>query len=86
MTMSGTNDDLDLRVVLETSDLSRIALGEGLLESAGIPYLARGEGIQDLFGIGRLVPVNPITGPVVIQVAAADEARARDLLARLADD
>ena len=84
--MSDDARDLDLRTVLETSDLGRISLAEGILEGAEIPYLARGEGIQDLFGFGRLVPVNPITGPVAIQVTAEDEARARDLLAELGGD
>jgi hypothetical protein len=88
--MTDQNDrhdqDLDLRTVLETSDLGLIALAEGILEGAEIPYLARGEGIQDLFGMGRLVPVNPVSGPVEIQVTADNEARARDLLADLATD
>ena len=53
---------------------------EGLLESAGIPYLARGKHIQDLFGFGRLVAVNPITGPVEIQVRSSDLAAAREIL------
>jgi hypothetical protein len=84
--MSEAKDDLDLRVVLATSDLGEIALAEGILEGAEIPYLARGEGIQDLFGLGRLVPVNPITGPVSIEVAAENELRARELLAGLRED
>lgn len=73
--------DLDLRTVLETSDQTAISLAEGLLENAGIHYLARGEGIQDLFGLGRLVPVNPITGPITLQVTAEDYEAARQLLA-----
>ncbi|MEZ4386224.1 MAG: DUF2007 domain-containing protein [Candidatus Krumholzibacteriia bacterium] len=77
--------DLDLRTVLESSDLGLIAIVEGILEGNDIRYLARGEGIQDLFGFGRLVPVNPISGPVVIQVAPEDEEAARDLLADLVD-
>lgn len=75
--------DLDLRTVLQTSDLGVIALAEGILEGEQIPYLARGEGLQDLFGLGRLVPVNPISGPVSIQVAAENEVRAGELLADL---
>jgi hypothetical protein len=84
--MSENSHDLDLRTVLETSDLGLIALAEGILEGAGIEYLARGEGIQDLFGIGRLVPVNPVSGPVEIQVAPENEAEARDLLNDLIAD
>ena len=84
--MSDHPDDLDLRTVLETSDPALIAITEGLLEGAGIEYLAKGENIQDLFGFGRLVPVNPISGPVVIQVAADNVAEARDLLNDLGTD
>jgi hypothetical protein len=73
--------DLDLRTILVTSDLTTISMAEGILEGAEIRYLARGEDIQDLFGLGRLVPVNPISGPVEIQVLAEDEVRARELLA-----
>ena len=84
--MTESHDDLDLRTVLETSDLGLIALAEGILEGADIEYLARGEGIQDLFGMGRLVPVNPVSGPVLIQVAAENEQRALDLLGDLRAD
>jgi len=78
--MSDKSHDLDLRTVLETSDPALIAIAEGILEGANIEYLAKGESIQDLFGIGRLVPVNPISGPVTIQVAAENEAEALALL------
>jgi len=84
--MTDKNHDLDLRTVLETSDPALIAIAEGILEGANIEYLARGENIQDLFGLGRLVPVNPISGPVVIQVAADNVAEARDLLNDLGTD
>lgn len=84
--MTDSSDELDLRTVLETNDLGLIAVAESLLEGAEIEYLARGEGIQDFFGLGRLVPVNPISGAVEIQVAAENEAQARELLADLASD
>ena len=83
--MGDRNHDLDLRTILATSNLATISLAEGILEDAGIPYLAKGEHIQDLFGLGRLVPVNPVSGPVEIMVNAEDEARAAELLADLAD-
>jgi len=76
-------NDLDLETVLATNDAGMIDIAESLLEGAGIPYLAKGEGVQDLFGLGRLTAVNPITGPVEIQVNAADAASARRLLAEL---
>ena len=47
---------------------------------------SRREGIQDLFGMGRLVLVNPVSGPVVIQVAAENADQARALLNDLATD
>lgn len=77
------DNDLDLATVLATSDLGLIDIAEGLLDGAGIPYLAKGEGVQDLFGLGRLTTVNPITGPVEIQVNTSDADSARQLLAEL---
>jgi hypothetical protein len=77
------HNDLDLVTVLATNDLGLIDIAESLLEGASIPYLAKGQGVQDLFGLGRLTAVNPITGPVEIQVNAADEESARRLLAEL---
>ena len=84
--MGDHNNDLDLRTVLKTSDLASISQVEGILEGAGIRYLAKGEHIQDLFGFGRLVPVNPLIGPVEIQVNAEDEKRAVELLAEFTGD
>jgi len=75
--------DIELVTVLETGDKGLLALAEGILEGAEIPYLARGEMIQDLFGLGRLTAVNPITGPVAIQVDRRDLADAQALLADL---
>jgi len=73
--------DLKLVPVLTASQEADIVIIESLLAEAGIPYLARGEKIQDLFGIGRVVEVNPITGPVEFTVAAADVEAARQVLA-----
>lgn len=74
------DNDLDLVTVLATNDLGLIDIAEGLLEGAGIRYLAKGEGVQDLFGLGRLTAVNPITGPVEVQVVAGDAESARRVL------
>ena len=54
---------------------------ESVLKQGGIPYLAKGEQIQDLFGFGQMVVVNPVTGPVEVQVRMDDAATARELLA-----
>jgi hypothetical protein len=66
--------------VLETSDPALLAVAKSLLEEAGIPFYAKGEGLQDLFALGRLTGVNPVSGPVEIQVSAEDAAEARALL------
>jgi hypothetical protein len=73
--------DLVLVPVLTATREADIVMIESLLGDAGIRYLARGERIQDLFGLGRLVGINPITGPVEFTVAAADEEDARRILA-----
>ena len=67
--------------MLHKSFKADVVIVESLLADAGIRYLARGEQIQDLFGIGRLVGVNPITGPVEFTVAADDAQDARAVLA-----
>ena len=84
--MGDLSNDLDLRTVLMTSDLATISLAEGILAGAEIPYIARGKDIQDLFGIGRLVPINPVSGPVNFQVNAEDAERASILLAELTEE
>ncbi len=77
--------DLNLVPVLETGNAVRTALVKSLLEDAQIPYLARNDQLQDLFGFGRLVPVNPISGPVIFLVPDEYADEARDILTRLDD-
>jgi hypothetical protein len=77
---------LELVAVFQTSDLGEMAYAKSLLEEAGIPFLARNELLQDLFGFGRAVPVNPVTGPVIFQVPAEDVELAREILAVLLED
>ncbi|MBU0742161.1 DUF2007 domain-containing protein [bacterium] len=77
--------ELNLVSVLETGDAIRTALVKSLLEEAQIPYLARNDQLQDLFGFGRLVPVNPISGPVIFLVPDEYADEARDMLAQLDD-
>ncbi len=72
--------DLELAQLVETGDAIRAALVKSLLDDAGIPYLARNEQLQDLFGFGRLVPVNPISGPVIFMVPADRIEEAQALL------
>lgn len=71
---------LDLVTVLETGDARLALAARGLLTDAGIPFLARNEQLQDLFGLGRLVPCNPVSGPVTFQVAAEQAEAARRAL------
>jgi len=72
--------DLQLVPVLSVTSETDLLIIESLLTDAGIPYLARGEQIQDLFGIGRLVGVNPITEPVELLVSEPDLETARGIL------
>lgn len=72
--------DLELVAVAQTGDAIRTALVKSLLDDAGIPYLARNDQLQDLFGFGRLVPVNPVSGPVIFMVPADRAEEAKDLL------
>lgn len=73
--------DLELVVLHITRSEPELLVLQSLLEAADIPYLCRGEQIQDLFGFGRLVAVNPITGPVEVLVAANDLETAQGILA-----
>lgn len=72
--------DLELVPILLVREETRLVLIESVLAEAQIPYLAKGEQIQDLFGMGRLVTVNPITGPVVIYVTSDKVEEARRLV------
>ena len=73
--------DMKLVPVLRVVHEMDVALAESLLGDAQIGYLARGKQIQDLFGMGRLVTVNPVTEPVEFLVAEKDAATAREILA-----
>jgi putative signal transducing protein len=74
---------LELVTVLSSNNPALIAVAKSLLEAADIHYATKGEGLQDLFGLGRIGTVNPITGPVEIQVSADSEREARTILAEL---
>ena len=78
---SAPEPNLELVTLTAVRDERQLVLLESELEAGGIPYLAKGKHIQDLFGFGRLVRVNPITGPVEIVVRADDLAAARAILA-----
>jgi Putative prokaryotic signal transducing protein len=76
--------DLELVPVLECENSVKLALAEGLLEDAGIPYLLNGR----VWGVGsKFRPPKPylLMEPFTIQVPndRADEARA--LLAHLSE-
>lgn len=72
---------MDSVTVLETADQTEILLARSILDEAGIPYLVQGEGIRNLFGLGGLTPVNPISGPILLKVDAERAEEARELLA-----
>jgi hypothetical protein len=70
-----------LEVVLETIDLTEVAIVKSLLESAGIPYLTRGEDEYDAFrGAFRGTVFNPRGRPVAFLVPASMAQEARLLL------
>lgn len=77
--------DMKLVMVLAAGNEADTMIIESLLQDAGIRYLARGEQIQDLFGMGRLTPVNPVSGPVEFLVAEEDAAAAREILVDFLD-
>lgn len=72
-----SHPDVNLVTVLAEEDPGRLALAESLLMDAEIPYIKKGDQVQDLFGGGR-IGVNPVVGPVLLQVSEehAEEARA----------
>jgi hypothetical protein len=77
----------DLVTVLRTGSAVLIAVAKAALDAEQIRYVVTGEGVQDLFGIGRFpAGYNAVTGPVRIQVAAENAARARDVLAGIGDE
>jgi hypothetical protein len=84
--MSSQRSSDDPVTVLETGDPGLLGVARSLLESAGIPNFAQGEALQDLFGVGRLVGFNPVTGPVRLQVSADDAEEARAVLMQLEAD
>ena len=77
--------DMELVPIIQVREETKLILIESVLEEAKIPYMAKGEQIQDLFGLGRLTVVNPITGPVVIFVSSDNAEKARELVAEVLD-
>ena len=78
--------DVKLVTVLEGGDPTEIALAESLLMEEKIPYLKKDDRVQDLFALGRFpYGVNPLTGPVEIQVPEEHAEAALELLQDLKD-
>ncbi|HWM89455.1 MAG TPA: hypothetical protein VN493_01670 [Thermoanaerobaculia bacterium] len=73
--------DLNLVTVLDGADPGAIALAESLLMEQKIPYVKKGDQLQELFG--RIGGVNPVVGPVLIQVPEEHAEAARDVLGDL---
>jgi hypothetical protein len=82
---SKQNHEGPLVTILATSNLSKLAVAKSLLESEGIRFHIKGEGLQSLFGLGGLTPVNPITGPIEVQVASGDAKRSLEVLRDVID-
>ena len=79
-----TVEKRDLVLVFESSAPSEVAVAGSLLTGAGIRYWVAQEGLQDLIGgVGRIGGINPIVGPVRIQVEKGDAEEAAALLSDL---
>lgn len=72
--------DLELVMVGTLTAEPDIILAESQLDEAGIPFFTQGDVLQDLFGMGRLVEVNPLIRPVRFFVPADQAEDARALL------
>ena len=70
-----------LEIVLETADLTEVAIIKSLLEGASIPYLTRGQDQYDAFrGAFRGTVFSPSGRPVAFLVPASIAEEARLLL------
>lgn len=78
--------EMELVPVFITQGEAELLLAESVLIQHGISYLAKGEQIQDLFGMGRMTAVSPVTGPVEIHVAVDQANTAREILAATIED
>ncbi len=70
-------------VVLETSDVVKLALAKSLLESANVPFATRHEGFHYTGEPGVVGGWSPAGGDPTIAVLEEDAARARAELAGL---
>jgi hypothetical protein len=77
--------DPDMKLALAGSLVREpeIVMAESILEEAGIPFFTQGETIQDLFGVGRLVMVNPLIKPVRFFVPEDLLEEAQEILAAI---
>jgi len=67
--------------VVRTSDAALIPLIKSILDDARINFHIKGEGIQDIFALGRVGGINPLTGPAEISVAKSNVSTTKKLLA-----
>jgi hypothetical protein len=74
--------DVELVTILETTDATQLALAEGLLEDAGIPYLLNGSKWGPVSKI-RAMPALTGDAPFQIQVARHQAAAAEERIAHL---
>jgi len=76
----------ELVCVLRSTDAGLLLVAESALHSAGIPCVCERNDIIDLFGVGRIGGVNPITGVPRILVDRADAEDATAVLEGVASD
>ena len=79
-----TADPDDPTTVLATGDPLLLGLAKSLLDDAGIIYVTKGEALQEVIGVGRFgIGMNPIAGPVELQVRSEDAGEARRIVSDL---
>lgn len=72
---------VDMVTVLRSSELAEVLVAKSVLQAYGIRFTVRNELLQDLLAPRFIGGFNPLTGPMEIRVALADEADARQVLA-----
>lgn len=74
----------ELTTVFTGNDQTQIEILKGLLNEANIPFVLKGEDMKALFGAaGAGSGVNPMIGPIEVQVAPPDVKDAMAIVAML---
>jgi len=68
-------------LVFEDGDPLRAEVVRSVLEAAEIDCFIQNEGVQNLFALGSIGGLNPLTGTVKVYIRAEDQTRAEEQLA-----